>query len=88
LEGVSGRSLTRDRAGAGVLRHLVLVVQIFLVRDSVVWGYGDLGVLLGLEAKFLQRKRVNIRSQYDIGKSRYISVLAEKIYQNSRRCVG
>jgi hypothetical protein len=45
LNGTSGRSLTRGRSGAGVLGHLILVIQIFRIRGSAVWGDLDLGVL-------------------------------------------
>jgi hypothetical protein len=61
VDGVLGGSLTRGRAGAGVLGHLVLVVRIFRIRNSVVQGDLDPGALLVLEAKPLQRKAVYIR---------------------------
>jgi hypothetical protein len=64
------------------------VVQIFRVGDSAIWGNGDLEVLLALEAKFLQRKRVNVRSQNNIGKGWYISVPADKICRNSKKSFG
>jgi hypothetical protein len=59
---VSGRSLTRGRAGAGVLGHLVLVIRIFRIQDSAFWGDLDLGVLTVLKTELLQRKIVYIRN--------------------------
>jgi hypothetical protein len=55
LNGVSGGSLTRGRAGAGVLGHLVLVIRIFGIRNSAVWADLDPGVLAVLKAELLQR---------------------------------
>jgi hypothetical protein len=46
-------SLTRGRSGAGVLRHLVLVIQIFRIRNSAVYNDLNPGVLYVLEAEFL-----------------------------------
>jgi hypothetical protein len=50
-------SLTRGRSGAGVLGHLVLVVQIFRIRNSAVCSNLNLGVLYVLEAEFLQERK-------------------------------
>jgi hypothetical protein len=72
LDGVSGRGLTHGRAGAGVLRHLILVVRIFRIRDCAVRGDLDPGVLLVLEAELLQRKAVYIRKQCSSDSGRYI----------------
>jgi hypothetical protein len=54
---MSGGGLTRGRAGAGVLGHLVLVIQIFRIQDSAVWANREPGILLVLEAEFLQSKK-------------------------------
>jgi hypothetical protein len=72
LDGVSGRGLSCGRAGAGVLRHLILVVWFFWIRDSAVRGDLDLGVLLVLEAELLQREEVYIRKQCSGDSGRYI----------------
>jgi hypothetical protein len=51
-------SLTRGRSGAGVLGHLVFVIRILWIRHSTVRGNLNPGVLLVLEAEFLQRRKI------------------------------
>jgi hypothetical protein len=53
-----GGGLTRGRGGAGVLRHLIFVIQILGVQNSAVWSHLDPGSLLILEVKSLQRKKI------------------------------
>jgi hypothetical protein len=60
MNGMSGGSLTHGRAGPGVLGNLVLVIRIFEIWDSAVWADLDPGVLLVLEAEFLQRKKESV----------------------------
>jgi hypothetical protein len=55
---MSGRgSLTRGRSSAGVLGHLVLVIRIFRIQNSVVCSDLNPGVLYVLEAEFLQERK-------------------------------
>jgi hypothetical protein len=49
--------LTHGKSGAGVLGHLVFVIRIFRIRHNAIWSDDDPGVLLVLEAKFLQRRK-------------------------------
>jgi hypothetical protein len=49
--------LTRGRSSAGVLGHLVLVIRIFRIRNSVVWSNCNLGILQVLEAELLQKRK-------------------------------
>jgi hypothetical protein len=60
MNGMSGGSLTHGRAGPGVLGNLVLVIRIFEIWDSAFWADLDPGVLLVLEAEFLQRKKESV----------------------------
>jgi hypothetical protein len=50
-------SLTRGRSGVGVLGHLIFVIRIFRIRNSVVWSDDNLGIPQVLEVELLRKRK-------------------------------